>query len=106
MAEYLATEILDCTGPLIRASWASGLGCVPLGFTTYAPNSIEVTWRIIKGLLDKSYCFRGCGALMVDVAAAVDSRFHQGAYRDLVGELTDITRGLCQVIQGGNTYIV
>ena len=48
MAEYLEKNVLDVSGNLIRASWTFGLGIVPLGFTTYAPNAIEVQHRILK----------------------------------------------------------
>ena len=51
-ADYLEAEILNMSGDLIRASWQSGVGAVPLGFTTYAPNAIETTWRILKILFD------------------------------------------------------
>ena len=90
MAEYIASHILDAGGPLLRAPWASGLGCVPLGYTTYAPNAIEATWRVIKGLLDDGYKFRSSGALMVDVVNALQSRIRLGAYSNLQDAVTSV----------------
>ena len=65
MAKYLSKHILDTSGPLIRASWACGFGCVPLGFTTYAPNCIERCHRTVKGLLPGSYKTRDLSRTMV-----------------------------------------
>ena len=52
--QYLQTHIFDLSGPCIKASWCYGVGSVPLGFTTYATNSIERSHRLLKGLLDKN----------------------------------------------------
>ena len=54
-ANYIEAELLDITGEFIRASWQSGFGAVPVGFTTYATNAIESTWRLVKQLFDKGY---------------------------------------------------
>lgn len=87
MARYVSKHILDTTGPLIRASWNSGLGAVPLGFTTYAPNAIERAHRLTKGLLDKGYQHRDIAQLITDVAQALQSRIQAGAYADLRQEI-------------------
>ena len=87
MASYLETHILDCSADLIKASWNSGYGAVPLGFTTYAPNAVESTWRVLKGLLDPGYAWGNCGKLLGDVVASLDSRFEAGAYENLVQEI-------------------
>ena len=55
MAEYLEKNILDCSGPYIRAPWICGLGAVPFGFTTWAPNCIERNNRLMKDLLKPGY---------------------------------------------------
>ena len=96
MAAYLEQHILDGSGDLWRAPWACGLGCVPLGFTTYAPNAIETTWRVLKGLLAEGYQYRGCGALMEDVALSLQSRIRAGAYSGLLNEITELLPVLVQ----------
>jgi hypothetical protein len=53
-AQYLRHHVLDvAVDGTIRAPWQSGFGCVPPGLTTYAPNSLERSWRSLKGLLRK-----------------------------------------------------
>jgi hypothetical protein len=51
MAKYLEEHVLDVSGDLIKATGCSGLGTTPLGFTSYAPNSIEVSHRILKAMM-------------------------------------------------------
>ena len=50
-AEYLGKNILVLDTEGIRAHWASGLGAVPLGYTTYAPNAIERHHRTLNGVI-------------------------------------------------------
>ena len=57
-AEYLEAELLEMSGEFIRASWQTGIGAVPMGFTTYAPNAIESTWRLLKQLFDTGFLYR------------------------------------------------
>ena len=53
-AQYLRHHVLDvAVDGTIRPPWQSGFGCVPPGLTTYAPNSLERSWRSLKGLLRK-----------------------------------------------------
>ena len=82
-AKYLEEEILDMSGDLIRASWQSGVGAVPLGFTTYATNAIESTWRILKGLFDKGFRYQNVCQLIIKVHRAIISRVKAGKYADL-----------------------
>ena len=89
MAEYLEKNVLDVSGNLIRASWTFGLGIVPLGFTTYAPNAIEVQHRILKGLLTPGYERRDVASLMVEVCSSLGSRLDAGAYSELVNKLAE-----------------
>ncbi len=51
MAQYLRKHILDDSGAFLRAPWRCGLGSVLLGFTTYATNAVEVSHRVVSGLL-------------------------------------------------------
>ncbi len=55
MARYLEENILKLEAGLISSSWRYGLSCGPLGLSGYAPNSIEVSHRVLKGLLDPGY---------------------------------------------------
>ena len=56
MHDYLLSNLLSQEGDVLSSSWRSGLGSVPVGYSTYAPNSIERCWRLLKGLLKP-----GCG---------------------------------------------
>ena len=69
MADYLRKNVLDCKAQFIRAPWCSGFGAVPLGLTTYAPNAIEATWRVLKGILDPSFKWQNCGELILKIVA-------------------------------------
>eukprot|EP00959_Pyramimonas_sp_CCMP1952_P277277 5796906-Pyramimonas_sp.AAC.1 len=51
-AKYLRNYILICKEGIIRATWASGLGALPHGFTTFAANTIERQHRLFKSLFD------------------------------------------------------
>ena len=51
MHDYLLKYLLSKNGDVLTATWRSGFGTVPLGFSTYAPNAVERTWRLLKGLL-------------------------------------------------------
>ena len=83
MARYLVDHILITTSEVWTAEWWSGLGAVPLGITTYAPNCIERTHRTVKGLLGKINRRRDVSTTMVKVAAAVQVKLDQHAYDDL-----------------------
>ena len=59
-AMYLRKNIFIIKNGLITAQWRSGLGSVPLGFTTYAPNAAEVSIHIPFSFflsLSESFCF-------------------------------------------------
>ena len=71
------------SGELIRASWQSGIGAVPLGFTTYATNAIESTWRVLKGLFDKGFRYQNVAQLIIKIHRAITSRMQAGKYVDL-----------------------
>ena len=88
-ANYLKTHIFDVSGPLIKALWSTGLGAVPLGMTTFAPNSIEVTHRVIKGLLPKGYKHSTVKGLVSEVTKIVTNRVRQGKYDKLVSKLSN-----------------
>ena len=52
LASYLEANLLEVSPDgSIAAAWQSGFGKVPVGFTTYAPNCIERSWRLLKSLL-------------------------------------------------------
>ena len=51
-----------------------------MGFTTYAPNAIEVSHRVLKGLLDSFWMQRDVATLMADVCDSVESRKAAGTY--------------------------
>ncbi|CAE7269031.1 unnamed protein product [Symbiodinium sp. CCMP2456] len=56
LAAYLEANLLQVSPDgSISATWRSGLGCVPPGFTTFAPNSIERSWRLLKSLLKSKF---------------------------------------------------
>jgi hypothetical protein len=88
-ADYLEQEMLDISGPLIRAAWQSGFGAVPLGFTTYAANAIEVTNRLLKGVFDKGFRYQHVCRLVEKVALAIETRIRAGKYANLVQSRAD-----------------
>jgi hypothetical protein len=51
MATYLEQNLLQETPGGFSASWRSGIGVVPLGFSTFSSNAQERSWRTVKGLL-------------------------------------------------------
>lgn len=63
VAQYLVRNLLQETGQagVYSAPWRSGFGQVPAGFTTYTSNSLERSWRTIKGLLRKRTLLLVCG---------------------------------------------
>ena len=63
VAQYLVRNLLQETGQagVYSAPWRSGFGQVPAGFTTYTSNSLERSWRTIKGLLRKRTLLSVCG---------------------------------------------
>jgi len=63
VAQYLVRNLLEETGQagVYSAPWRSGFGQVPAGFTTYTSNSLERSWRTIKGLLRKRTLLSVCG---------------------------------------------
>ncbi|CAK0826222.1 unnamed protein product, partial [Prorocentrum cordatum] len=84
MARYLRKHILGTEGPSIRATWASGLGAAPPGFTTYAPNAIQLP---AARLLPANYKRGGVAQLIADAAKALQARAQGGARSSLVGRL-------------------
>ena len=75
MEKYLRRHILDEEKSVLSAPWRSGLGHVPFGYTTYAPNAIEVSHRVLKGLFQPGYDRRDVGTLIVEVCEAMSTRF-------------------------------
>jgi hypothetical protein len=51
MALYIQENLLQEGPDGFTAAWRTGLGIVPVGFTTYSSNAQERAWRTIKGLL-------------------------------------------------------
>ena len=82
-AEYLKKNIFYVKDGILRAAWCSGVGAVPLGFTNYAPNAIEVSHRVLKHLLDHFWVNRDVAILIADVCDAVESRISAGTYDNL-----------------------
>ena len=76
MADYLEKNILVLSSNR-KAMWRCAYDCCPLGFTTYAVNCR----RALKCLLDPSIKWANCGQLMIEVAAAVTSKFDKGDWR-------------------------
>lgn len=89
MAAYLEENILQSDSGLVTASWRSGLGHVPLGYSCYAVNAIERSHRVVKGLLDPGYAVRGIGTLMKDVCEGLATRMDKGDYASLRSEVTE-----------------
>ena len=94
MAAYLREHIFNVEGPRIRAMWACGFGCVPLGFTTDAPNCIERCHRTVKGLLPGNHWDRDLATTMVRVCDAVDTKIASGHYRGLGEHISEPPPGL------------
>lgn len=82
MARYLRNHILDSTGPLLRATWASGLDAVPVGYTTYAANAIERNHRTLKDLMP-SCANQQLGQLIVNVCDILNSRYRSDFYNNV-----------------------
>ena len=51
MAKYMKKNLFNEDGHLWTAPWCCGLGLLPPGITSFAPNAIEVQHRVLKGLL-------------------------------------------------------
>ena len=96
MAKYIREHILVETSGLLDAPWRCGLGCTPLGFTSYAPNAIEVSHRVLKGLLDPGYNKRPVTSIMSEIAEALDSRLQSGHYDNLQKEVREPWQELIQ----------
>ena len=96
MAKYLKEHIFDMAGPLIKAYWVCGLGAVPLGFTTFAPNAIESYWRLLKGMLDPGYQNNSIAELMFQVCHAMETRVEGGSYKELVDRIDHPWESLLQ----------
>ena len=96
MAKYIREHILVETSGLLDAPWRCGLGCTPLGFSCYAPNAIEVSHRVIKGLLDPGYNKRPVTSIMSEIAEALDSRLQSGHYDNLQKEVREPWQELIQ----------
>ena len=90
MASYLRKHILDASGPLLRATWCSGLGAVPEGYSCYAANTIESGHKSLKHLLSGVPRHRNVGQLLIQVDEAVkskadDSGFYNGLQQSVTG---------------------
>ena len=51
IAAYIEKHLLMPGAAGFTALWRSGYGSVPSGFSTYASNTLERTWRTLKGVL-------------------------------------------------------
>ena len=87
MAQYLRSEILCESGGFFRALWQYGYGSTPLGFTSYAPNAIERSHRMVKHLLGPGKVLLDLGETMVQVCRAVQGRVEQGYYSGLTSQV-------------------
>jgi hypothetical protein len=84
MARYLERNIFDTTAGILRATWSCGLGCVPYGITTYAPNAIEVSHRVLKHLAGvTAHADMPVTELITNVCKAVASKIEGGDYATL-----------------------
>ena len=75
----------------MRASWASGLGCVPEGYTTYATNAVEASHKGIKHLMGPSTWTLDLAAALTLVGQAVESRVEAGLYSNLKHRIEDVS---------------
>ncbi|CAL1161178.1 unnamed protein product [Cladocopium goreaui] len=91
VAQYLVRNLLQETGQagLYSAPWRSGFGQVPAGFTTYTSNSLERSWRTIKGLLRKRTLLSDVGSLMKGVCDSFHSKLAAGDYENLKAAVAD-----------------
>jgi hypothetical protein len=96
MAKYLEEHVLDVSGDLIKATWCSGLGTTPLGFTSYAPNSIEVSHRILEAMMGNGMRYQDICSLMTKVCGKIETRIDEGKYDSLVQEHPDTWPWLLQ----------
>lgn len=80
----------------MRASWSSGLGACPLGYTTYAPNAVESAHKGLKHLMGGSWRQRNIGQTVLGVVAAVESRRQRGFYRGLMQAIAEPWPNLIQ----------
>ena len=83
MADYLQQHIFDFSAGYWRASWQSGLGAVPNGYTTYAGNCIERNHRTVKDLMAGGYQTQELSALVEEVCDIINSRCRSGFYADV-----------------------
>ena len=77
VATYFKKSILNCSTDMIRAPWVSGLGAVPVGYSTYAANAEERKHRIIKDLLGEGYERFNAAEIMCRVCEVMTSRMHR-----------------------------
>ena len=89
MATYLEENIFTINETGISSPWRSGLGTVPLGYSSYAPNAIESSHRVVKSLLDPGYAVRGIGTLMKDVCEGLATRLEKGDYSSLSSSIKE-----------------
>ena len=82
---------------MIRASWASGLGAVPLGYSSYCPNSIESAHKALKRSLGGKPAHRNVGQLLKQVPDAVKSKADMDFYRNLVSSVDSVPEHLIMI---------
>ena len=80
----------------VSAPWLSGLGHVPLGFSTYAPNAMEVARRVLKGMLNVGYQRRDVGSLLREVCSSVATKVEKGDDKDLQSSVPEPWSDLLQ----------
>ena len=79
MLSYLKSHIFHIADDgYIRAFWQSGLGCVPLGMTTYAPNAVERFHRSTKHLLPPGYEHGSVNDLMEQICTMISTKADRG----------------------------
>ena len=94
LAEYMKKNLFNITSGYYRAPWQSGLGAVPLGFTTYATNAIERSHRLIKHLMDPNLYYISVAEVMVQAVNAVNTKIAAGFYDGLTQTISKVWPGL------------
>lgn len=79
---------------MLRASWQSGLGAVPSGYTTFAPNALESHHRALKRLLSGKSAHRNIGQLLQEVGDVITSKAQSGFYKGLRQSVEEVPKNL------------
>ena len=79
---------------MLRASWQSGLGAVPSGYTTFAPNALESHHRALQRLLSGKSAHRNIGQLLQEVGDVITSKAQSGFYKGLRQSVEEVPKNL------------